>query len=51
MVSIERQAGIDKIRDKIDILESDYEESRDESVRAYINELYDLVDMLENSRD
>jgi len=51
MVSIERQAGIDKIRDKIDIFESDYEESGDESVRAYINELYDLVGMLENSGD
>jgi hypothetical protein len=42
-ITIEQQASIDRIRDKLDILESDYEESGDETIKAMIDELYDLL--------
>lgn len=43
MVSIERQAEIDKMHDRIDILESKYRETGDESIRTEIVEILDQI--------
>ena len=43
MVSIERQAEIDKMYDRIDILESKYRETGDESIRTEIIEILDQI--------
>lgn len=43
MASIERQAEIDKMYDRIDILESKYRETGDESIKTEIIEILDQI--------